>query len=233
MTLAEAMKELESCGTAQTRKTYARHGVGEKMFGVSYANLYKMQKKIKVDHGLAQQLWATGVHDAQILATLIADPAQTTDSQAEAWAKVVGNYVTMGMLMRFLAKTPLARKKAEKWNKSKEEWIGAAGWGLVAQLALNDRSLPDEYFDPYLETIERDIHKRKNRARYEMNGALIAIGLRNGKLEKKALAVAKKIGKVEVDHGETACKTPDAADYIAKALAYRHKKKAKAAGKAG
>jgi 3-methyladenine DNA glycosylase AlkD len=231
MTLAEAMRELESYGTAQNRKIYARHGVRGEMFGVSYANLYKMQKKIKVDHELARNLWATGNHDAQILATLTADPNRMTDKQVEEWAKVVDNYAAMEMLIRFLAKTSLARKKAEKWNKSKEEMIGAAGWGLIAQLALNDGSLPDEYFEPYIEIIERDIHKRKNRVRYEMNGALIAIGLRNSKLEKKALAAAKKIGKVEVDHGDTSCKTPDAAQYIAKALGYRHKKKAKAAGK--
>jgi hypothetical protein len=78
--------------------------------------------------------------------------------------------------------------------------------------------------------VEADIHKRKNRVRHEMNGALIAIGCRNAQLEKQALAVAAKIGKVVVDHGETSCKTPDAAEYIRKAQ-YRHKKlkKAKAA----
>ena len=46
--------------------------------------------------------------------------------------------------------------------------------------------------------------------------ALIAIGIRNGKLERNALAAAQKIGKVEVDHGETNCQTPDAAAYIRK-----------------
>ena len=226
------MKELESCGTAQNRKVYSRHGVRNNMFGVSYANLYKFQKKLKVDHELAQQLWETGNHDAQVLATLIADPQQMTDKQAEAWAKELGNYSVMEMLMRFMARTPLARKKAEKWHKSKDEWIGSAGWGLIGQLALNDATLPDEYFYHFLEIIEGDIHKGKNRVRHEMNGALIAIGMRNSALEKRPLAVAKKVGKVEVDHGETNCKTPDVATYIAKALAYRHKKKAKAASKA-
>jgi 3-methyladenine DNA glycosylase AlkD len=223
------MKELEARGTAQNRKVYARHGAGEKMFGVSYADLYQLQKKLKVNHELAMQLWETGNHDARVLATLIADPKQMTDKQAEAWAKDLINYPTVVMYIRFLGQTPLALKKAEKWSRSKDEWLGSAGWGLVGQLALNDQSLPDEYFEPYLETIEREIHKRKNRARYEMNGALIGIGLRNSKLEKKALAVAKKIGKVEVDHGETNCKTPDAAEYIARTRAYRHNKKAKRA----
>ena len=52
-----------------------------------------------------------------------------------------------------------------------------------------------------------------------MNSALISIGVRNSKLERKALAAAKRIGKVEVDHGETSCKTPDATAYIKKTVA--------------
>lgn len=59
----------------------------------------------------------------------------------------------------------------------------------------------------------------------------IVIGLRNDKLEKKAMEIAKKIGKVIVDHGDTNCKTPDAVEYIARTKAYRNKKKAKAAAK--
>ncbi len=231
MTLAEAMKQLESCGTAQNRKIYARHGASENMFGVSYANLYKFQKQIKVDHELAGQLWATGNHDAQVLATLVADPQAMTDKQAEEWAKSLSNYGLTEMFGRFLIKSPLACKKAEKWHKSKDEGIASVGWILLGGLALEDRELPDEFFEPYLKLIESGVHKQKNRVRYEMNGALIAIGLRNDKLEKRAIEVAKKIGKVEVDHGETNCKTPDAIEYIAKAKAYRHKQKAKAAAR--
>ena len=32
----------------------------------------------------------------------------------------------------------------------------------------------------------------------------------------RSLAAARRIGKVEVDHGDTGCKTPDAVDYIRK-----------------
>ena len=75
---------------------------------------------------------------------------------------------------------------------------------------------------------EREIHTRKNRVRYSTNNALIAIGARSSRLEKKALAIAKKIGRVEVDHGETGCKTPDAASYIPKARARQAKRAARA-----
>jgi hypothetical protein len=82
---------------------------------------------------------------------------------------------------------------------------------------MRDDTLPDEYFEKCLITIEKIIHQSKNFTKQAMNGAVIAIGLRNSKLEKLAIAAAKRIGKVEVDHGETSCKTPDAVAYIQKA----------------
>lgn len=56
------------------------------------------------------------------------------------------------------------------------------------------------------------------------HGALIAISSHIPELTERALEIAAKIGKVEVDHGDTSCKTPDAADYIRKTRAYPEKK---------
>jgi 3-methyladenine DNA glycosylase AlkD len=182
MTLQEVMKQLKACGTEQNCKTWGRHGVRGEMFGVSFANLYKFQKQIKVNHPLAEQLWATGNHDAQVLATLVADPNAMTDKSFEEWSKALKNNALAGMYSKLLIRSPLARIKAEKWHKSKDELIASLGWMLISQLALEDNELPDEYFDPYLKLIESGIHKQKNWVRYEMNGALITIGLRNDSL---------------------------------------------------
>ncbi len=43
MTAEQVLAELESMGTAQNRKVYARHGVGREMYGVSYANQGKLK----------------------------------------------------------------------------------------------------------------------------------------------------------------------------------------------
>jgi hypothetical protein len=56
-------------------------------------------------------------------------------------------------------------------------------------------------------------------ARHSMNQAVIAIGIYKPSLRDDAIATAERIGKVEVDHGETSCKTPDAVTYINKAAA--------------
>jgi len=228
MTDVEVLSELESLGSEQTRKIYRRHGVTGKQFGVSFAALGKLQKKLKGDHQLAQKLWASDIHDAQILATMIADPAQMTAMEIDSWARSLKNYVLTDALSGLVSKTLFALDKAERWTKAKDEWLCSAGWQILNWLAQRDTSLPDDLFLSYLVTIQTDIHKAKNRVRHAMNGALIGIGVRNTKMEKKALAVAAEIGKVEVDHGDTGCKTPDAASYIRKTLAHKQAKAAKA-----
>ena len=54
-----------------------------------------------------------------------------------------------------------------------------------------------------------------------MNGALIAIGVRNEALRSAAEAASSRIGIVVVDHGETGCVTPAAIPYIDRTWARR------------
>jgi 3-methyladenine DNA glycosylase AlkD len=217
MTLQEVLRELKTLGTVQNRKVYARHGVTNGMFGVSYANIEKLKKKIKRDHALAAALWATGNHDAQVLALKIADPAQVTPRQLESWAKGLSNYCVADIFSRFVSQTSQAREKMEQWMGSSREFIGQAGWNLLAHLAMGSEELPDNFLENYLKVIETQIHSRPNRVRHAMNNALIAIGMRNPRLQEKATRAARKIGKVTVDHGETGCETPNAEAYILKA----------------
>src|SRR4051812_33357782 len=86
------LEELRALGSEQTGKTYARHGVTSEQFGVSYANLHALRKRITIDHDLARELWASGVHDARILATMIADPQQADAALINDWSHALDNY---------------------------------------------------------------------------------------------------------------------------------------------
>jgi 3-methyladenine DNA glycosylase AlkD len=225
MTLKQTLAALEKAGTAQNRKVYGRHGVTGDMFGVSYAELGRLKKKIKVDHDLALGLWASGNHDARVLACMVADPAAFKARELDGMARELGNYVITDAFGTMVAHGPLARGRADVWKNRKNEWVSCAGWNVLGSLALNDDDLDDRYCADQIAIIAKEIHTRPNRTRHSMNNALIALGVRNGKLEKKARAAAKKIGKVEVDHGETGCQTPDADSYMTKTLTHRKKKK--------
>lgn len=225
MSFEEVMETLKTAGSEQNRKIYSRHGVKNEIFGVSFADLGKLKKKIQTDHELAKALWKTGVHDARILALMVADPQQADETLVTGWGGDLGNDVVTDYFADYVFQTPLTRQKMEAWTQAEDEWLGQAGWRLVAKCAMQDSSLPDSFFEARLEQIEGKIHTRKNRVRDAMNSALIAIGIRNPALQAKALAAAAKIGKVVVDHGQTSCKTPDAGQYILKTVQHREKKR--------
>lgn len=103
------------------------------------------------------------------------------------------------------------------------------GWGIVAHLAMEEGAIEDAWGAALVEEIRRGIATAPNRTRHEMNMALIALGGSKPRLEKVALAAAKAIGEVVVDHGETGCVTPDATAYIRKMAARRAGKKKPAA----
>jgi 3-methyladenine DNA glycosylase AlkD len=216
LSLPDVMRALEGSGSEQTRKTYTRHGAKGPMFGVSFATLSALQKRIRVDHDLALKLWDTGNVDARNLAMKIADPSAIKPSDLDRWARE--NPMRMcGLYIGSLAQeSPHGAAKAKAWLASSDDGLRAAGWTLIGVLANRDERSPDDAFAKHLAQIEASIHSASNEVKYAMNGALIAIGGRSTGLRRAATAAAKRIGKVEVDYGDTSCDTPDAVTYIEK-----------------
>jgi 3-methyladenine DNA glycosylase AlkD len=223
MNLDETLAALKSLGKEPTRKTYRRHGASADCYGVSTPDLTSLQKKIQQDHALAGDLWTSGNHEARILATLIADPRKLDGATLDAWAASLSNYIETGYLAGLAAKSPVAREAMERWRESDVELTASAGWIVLSHFAA-EGELSDAEAAEALARIERELHGSQNRVRHQMNGALISIGGNRPALQEKALTVAARIGKVTVDHGDTGCKTPDAASYILKMAARRSAK---------
>ncbi len=224
MKKTEVVAELKALGTAQNVKIYGRHGVTIPMFGVSFANLGKLKKRIGTNQALAEQLWATGNHDARVLATMVADPDAVAAKTLDTWAGQLDSYVISDAFAKFAAQTERGRKRMLTWMKARQEWKAAAGWNVLSCCAESS-AVDDALITERLAHVETHIHDAKNRVRHSMNQALICMALRSEAISKKAIAAARRIGKVEVDHGETSCKTPDAESYIKKTKAHRQKKK--------
>ncbi|MDB5095971.1 MAG: hypothetical protein JWM80_392 [Cyanobacteria bacterium RYN_339] len=212
MQLTETLEALEAAGSEQTRKTYARHGVPEPMYGVSYAVLEQLRKRIKRNAALAEDLWATGNADARVLACKVADPAAIPPG----WAAQVDHKTLSAAFAELTAAAPDAIALAEAWIDAPDAHLACLGWQVIAGLAAKTTKPPDEQLAALLPRIEATIHQAPNQVRNAMNVALIAIGVRSDALAETAIAHARRIGKVEVDHGDTACKTPDAEAYIIK-----------------
>jgi hypothetical protein len=210
------MRVLEKAGAEQTRKTYARHGAKGPMFGVQFGELFRLMKEIDVDHELACQLWATGNVDARNLAMKIADPQAFTPAELDRWA--VENPMRMCALYiaTLAAEGPHARSKLRQWLSSSDACLHGMGWTLLGRLSDLDESFPEDELLRRVEEIAKTIHAAPSEVRHDMNLALITIGGRSPSTRKAVMAAAKRIGTVTVDHGDTACKTPDAIEAVEK-----------------
>ncbi|MDP2307951.1 MAG: DNA alkylation repair protein [Pseudomonadota bacterium] len=218
MPLGDVMTELEAAGSEQTRKTYARHGAQQPMFGVSFATLKTLYKRIGVDHELASALWETSNFDARNLAVKVVDPSRLSEADLDSWARASRVQMVLGYVAHVTVETPYALGRATAWLATPSE--RAVGWMLVGAMALRDETTPDAWFADRLGEIESSVHSAPNAERGPMNHALIAIGSRNAPLRELASAAAKRIGPVEVDHGDTACETIDPGPRIEKTWAH-------------
>ena len=218
MNARDVLTTLKKAGKPQTAAIYKRHGSGDNVYGTLTSEIGKLQKKIKVDHALALELWKIGNAEARMLALQVADPEQMTGGLADRLLKDGPVHFVGCYLSDLVAKSPIAGATMRAWMKSREEFTREMGYGVFsARLKHAPDSVSDADAERVLATIEKEIHRSPNWARYAMNGALICIGIFKPGLKKKAIETARRIGKVSVDHGETSCTTPEAEPYIEKA----------------
>ena len=218
MNADDVLAELRRSGKPRTAAIYRRHGAGENVYGVLTSELARLRKKIRIDHDLAMELWTTGNAEARILALQVADPRRITGADADRFVSEGQSRFLACYLSALIAHAPIADRTMREWMTSSDESRRELGYGIFA-LRLKDApdSVPDSFAEEVLATMEREIHASPNRARHAMNGALISIGVFKPGLAREAIEVATRIGAVQVDHGETSCKTPDAVSYIQKA----------------
>jgi 3-methyladenine DNA glycosylase AlkD len=216
----EILKQLEALGRDSYKKVLLNHDINEPVFGVKIDELKKFQKQIRKDYQLALDLYDTGNYDAQYLAGLIADETKMSKKDLKTWlAKANGRAVCGSTVAWVASESPHGRELALEWIDSKDEQTAKTGWNTLGSLVSvkADADLDLGELKNLLQRVEKTIHQQPNDVRYAMNGFVIALGTYVPSLTDAALQAGKKIGKVTVDMGNTACKVPSIAEHIEKA----------------
>ncbi len=198
MEYKEIIKKLKSLANPKNVAGMARFGINPKnTLGVAIPNLRAMAKKIGKNHGLAQKLWASGIHEARILAGMVDDVARTTEKQMNNWVRDFDSWdVCDQVCMNFFRYTKEAPKKCFEWSKNKFEFIKRAGFALMAALAFAKNDMADAEFKKFLPVIRRESTDERNYVKKAVNWALRQIGKRNKNLNREAIKVAKEIQKI-------------------------------------
>jgi len=223
LTAKSVVAELKSLGKDSYKKVMLNHGAKEPIYGVAISELKKIQKRAGgTNHPLALELWDSGVYDAMYLAALLADDARMAARDLQHWVAGANCKTLWEYSVPWVASgSPDGWKQALKWIDSKKEHEAAAGWGTLGCIVAmrEDAELDLAQLKKLMARVEKEVRTAPNRVRYVMNAFIIAVGSYVKPLTTEALALAKRLGRIEVDMGDTACKVPDVAEYIGKVKA--------------
>lgn len=162
--------------------------------GISAPVLHMLAKRVGKNHALAGELWATGVHEAQILATLIGESEKVTADEMERWARDFDSWDVVDAACCYLyAYAKPAWGKAAPWSRRPEEFVKRAAFSLIAYLSYKDKQAKDARFRECLRIIEREAWDERNFVRKAVNWALRNIGKRNLRLNREAIRAADRI----------------------------------------
>lgn len=196
---SEVLATLEAVADPSRKPGMARVGINtECALGVSIPDLRKIARLHRRDHTLALDLWRTRIHEAQILASMIDDPALVTDEQMEDWVVGFDSWDTCDQVCgNLFGATRFAFRKARAWTRRSEEFVKRAGFTLIAERAVHDRSSPDEVFARFLPTIRRGATDERNYVKKAVSWSLRQIGKRN--LALHALAIEEADRLIDLD----------------------------------
>lgn len=199
MQTREVIRRLKTWANPRNVAGMARFGINpQNTLGVSIPRLRALAKEIGTDHALALDLWASGIHEARILAGMIDDPALVTSAQMERWVKDFDSWdVCDQVCMNLFDKTKLAHRKALVWSRRKPEFEKRAGFALMASLAWHDKTASDAAFLKFLPAIKRGATDERNFVKKAVNWALRGIGKRSRKLNREAIRAAREIQKLD------------------------------------
>jgi 3-methyladenine DNA glycosylase AlkD len=193
------LKKFKSLRNEKNLAGMARFGIAtDKAFGIKHPILKEIAREYRKDHELALELWASGYHEARLLATIIGDPKQITEKQAEAWVKQINSWdICDGFTGSLIDKTPFAYKKALEWVERKQEFVRRAGFALMAWLPVHDKKATDSKFNDFFPLIIQYSIDERNFVKKAVNWALRQLGKRNLALNRKAIATARQISKLD------------------------------------
>ena len=199
MKYSDIIQKIKSLSDPEAVKGMARFGINpENTYGVSIPSLRTMARETGKDHALAQQLWASGIHEARLLASFIDKAEMVTEAQMGSWVKDFDSWdVCDQCCSNLFDKTRFAHQKAVAWSEREEEFVKRAGFVMMAALAVHDKKAADQDFAKFLPIIKREAGDSRNFVRKAVNWALRQIGKRNHNLNQMAVKTAEEIQQID------------------------------------
>ncbi|MFV9503430.1 MAG: DNA alkylation repair protein, partial [Oscillochloridaceae bacterium umkhey_bin13] len=180
-------------GSPKVRKSHLTAVIYTRALGVSVKTLRAIARETERSHDLAEVLWASGIHEARILASIVAEPKRVDLAQMEQWVADLDSWDLCDQCCTNLwVRTPFAHEQALVWSERDEEFVKRAGFVLMVQVAGKDKRAPAALLHRYLARAEQEAHDERNFVKKAVNWAIREIGQRRAELNAAASAVAQR-----------------------------------------
>jgi len=215
MTIEEVKALLEANKNERGMKHWEKWNMPWKSYGIGLTQLKKIAKQVGRDHELALKLWKQDNYDMITLSTMVEEPGKVTRKQVEEQVKSLQFWMLAhSYCSKLMPKVSFQQELAEEWIADKDDIRRRVAYLLIYNIARDDKTLEDEWFEPLVDRIKENLQAEENFVKDAMNNALIMIGSRSEKLHERAFSAAKFIGKVDVDYGDNSCVALDAVSHL-------------------
>ena len=215
--VAEVIDELRALEEPKIRAVNERHGDDH---GVNLTKLRAVAKRLKADHVLARDLWATGDSAARLLALLVCRPKEFGRDELDGMLRESRTPKVQDWLVGYVVKkSPHAEELRTAWFDDPDPAVAGAGWALTSDRVVR---APEGLDLPgLLDLVETQMVAAPDRLQWAMNTCLAQIGIEHPALRERALEIGERLGVLRDYPTPPGCTSPYAPIWIAEMVSRR------------
>ena len=221
--LKDVMRELAALEEPKMREANERRGDDH---GVNLTHLRAVAKRLKTQHELALQLWATGDTAARLLATLVCKPKSFTAPELDVMIRGIRSPKLLDWFVVNVVKPSRHAEQLRMAWKDGNDVIGRAGWSLTTERVIKRAEGLD--LEALLDQIEKEMKEAPAHKQWAMNHCLAEIGIHHRQHRTRAIAIGERLA-VLIDYpASPGCTPPYAPVWIAEMVRRREETRSRA-----
>lgn len=206
----EVLAELAVLEDPKVREANAKRGDDH---GVNLSRLRAVARRLKTQHSLGLQLWATGDTAAMLLAILICRPKDFGRDELDTMLRQSRAPKVHDWLVSYVVKKSAhAEDLRRAWMSDPDAVVASAGWALTTERVAKKPEGLD--LSGLLDTIEAEMKGAPDRLQWAMNHTLAQIGIEHPVHRSRAISIGELLQVLKDYPTPPNCTSPYAPAWI-------------------
>jgi len=209
-TVGEVVAELAALEDPKARAVNEKHGDDH---GVNLGKLRALAKRLKTQHELSRELWATGDTAARLVALLICRPKEFGRDELDAMLRQARIPKVNDWFVNYVVKKSAhAEELRTAWFDDPDPVVASAGWALTSERVVKRPEGID--LDGLLSLIEARMKDAPDRLQWAMNTCLAQIGIEFPEHRARAIDIGERLEVLKDYPTPPNCTSPFAPTWI-------------------